>query len=222
MVKVYLRPGNQYDKVSANFNAGEFFCHCGKCNPQKIDDDLVTALQRIRTMTGTNVHVNCGYRCPKHNAEVGGSPKSQHMEGKAADIRNSAILPVVYAQLAELDGMQGIGLYNTFTHLDVRAGKKYKGYWGNGKKCLGYPATFFLTVKKGMKNADCNLKMPIVSAAQYMLNLNGADLKIDGSFGEASDKALRSFQSSHGLKVDGLCGNKTWKELYKIWTYKVV
>lgn len=217
MVKTYLNAGNKYDKISANFTAGEFFCHCGKCNPQKIDTDLVAFLQRFRDKTGYPVYVNCGYRCPKHNAEIGGSPKSQHMEGKAGDIRNSNVLPVIYAQLAELYGMTGIGLYNTFTHVDVRSGKKYKGYWGNGKKCLGYPSTFFLTVRKGMKNSDCNLKMPIVSACQYMLNKNGADLKIDGSCGELTDKAIRAFQKDRKLKVDGLCGTKTWNELYKIY-----
>jgi len=36
---------------------------------------------------------------------------------------------------------------------------------------------------------------------------------LDGIFGLATDKALRQFQKSHGLKADGVAGPNTWKEL---------
>ncbi|HWX91142.1 MAG TPA: D-Ala-D-Ala carboxypeptidase family metallohydrolase [Terriglobales bacterium] len=31
--------------------------------------------------------VNAGYRCPRHNQDVGGVPSSEHTRGLAADIR---------------------------------------------------------------------------------------------------------------------------------------
>ena len=38
----------------------------------------------------------------------------------------------------------------------------------------------------------------------------------DGSFGSATDKALRAFQKAKGLEVDGCCGPKTWAKLLGI------
>ncbi|MBU0702120.1 peptidoglycan-binding protein [bacterium] len=37
--------------------------------------------------------------------------------------------------------------------------------------------------------------------------------KIDGIFGKNTDEAVRNFQSTHGLKVDGRVGSATWTEL---------
>lgn len=48
---------------------------------------LVTeVLEPARQRLGIPIMVNSGYRCPKHNAEVGGVANSQHMKGEAADI----------------------------------------------------------------------------------------------------------------------------------------
>ena len=42
-----------------------------------------------------------------------------------------------------------------------------------------------------------------------------AGLVVDGSFGPATDKALRDYQKSRGLVVDGSCGEKTWARIIK-------
>ena len=38
---------------------------------------------------------------------------------------------------------------------------------------------------------------------------------VDGSFGPATDTALRQFQKDNGLEVDGYCGSYTWNKLLK-------
>ena len=43
-------------------------------------------LDPLREAYGKPIRVNSGYRCPKLNTLVGGSPNSQHMRGEAADI----------------------------------------------------------------------------------------------------------------------------------------
>lgn len=43
-------------------------------------------LDPARRVFGGPVSVSSGYRCPKHNAEVGGVSGSQHLKGEAADI----------------------------------------------------------------------------------------------------------------------------------------
>jgi peptidoglycan hydrolase-like protein with peptidoglycan-binding domain len=56
-------------------------------------------------------------------------------------------------------------------------------------------------------------KGPAVEAVQRQLNLRGAGLAVDGVFGSGTTSAVRSFQSSHGLTVDGVVGLDTWSRL---------
>ena len=53
-----------------------------------------------------------------------------------------------------------------------------------------------------------------VTQLQKLLNSKGASLVVDGTFGSATDSAVRSFQSSHGLVIDGIVGPKTKAALY--------
>ena len=52
-----------------------------------------------------------------------------------------------------------------------------------------------------------------VRSLQTLLNAKGASLEVDGSFGPATDKALREFQESRDLDIDGSCGTETWTAL---------
>ncbi len=49
-----------------------------------------------------------------------------------------------------------------------------------------------------------------VRALQSLLNLHGATLSVDGSYGPATEKAVKAFQTKNGLAVDGKCGPATW------------
>lgn len=52
-----------------------------------------------------------------------------------------------------------------------------------------------------------------VRAAQTQLKANGQNVAVDGNFGPATDKAVKSFQKSEGLVVDGSVGPLTWAAL---------
>ncbi|HZB30421.1 MAG TPA: peptidoglycan-binding protein [Streptosporangiaceae bacterium] len=52
-----------------------------------------------------------------------------------------------------------------------------------------------------------------VKAAQNELNRHGKSLDVDGIFGNLTDAAVREYQESVSLTVDGIVGPNTWREL---------
>ena len=121
-------------KLTKNFSAAEFRCNDKAktevpanllCNVQ----ELAEQLQVLRDHVGKPIVINSGYRTAAYNKSVGGSPKSQHLLAKAADIRIAGYTPKQVADIVEKlvkEGKMkigGIGVYPTFTHLDTRATK---------------------------------------------------------------------------------------------------
>lgn len=78
------------------------------------------------------------------------------------------------------------------------------------------------TLKRGSKG-------DYVRILQTMLENKGYDLGsygIDGDYGRATEAAVKAFQKDHGLKADGICGEKTWAALgeaepEKTWTVTI-
>ncbi len=115
-------------KLTKNFSLEEFECKCGCKMPADVEEnikELADNLQILRDVIG-RIDLTNAYRCKEHNADVGGAIDSQHIKGKAADIKSNALSPSEIASIVE-DLMKnekfktgGIGIYNTFTHVDIR------------------------------------------------------------------------------------------------------
>ena len=121
--------------------------------------------------------------------------------------------------------IEAMGTINGVTTSKVTAGKwthwgELAGvdYAGNGNSeiitqnsALKETETVKQTIRKGSKG-------DAVRELQTMLLKLGYDLGpcgIDGDFGKATEAAVRSFQSDHGLAIDGVAGKNTWAELEK-------
>lgn len=115
--------------LSKNFSTAEIKCKCG-CNTIVIDESTDVLLQKLRDKLGKSIIVSSGYRCPAKNKACGGAKRSQHMLGKARDIKVSGLTPLEVAYAAIEIGFKGVGVYthndNYFTHVDTR---KTKTYW---------------------------------------------------------------------------------------------
>lgn len=123
-VKAYSKSKDGTKYVSKNFRVKEFACQDGS-DPIFISPELVDVLQKIRDHFGKPVVVNSAYRTAKHNKAVKGASYSQHLYGTAADIKVTGVKPSAVYAYAEtlLPNTGGLGLYPTFTHVDVRAVK---------------------------------------------------------------------------------------------------
>lgn len=123
--------------LTKNFSRYEFECpHCGKNDISKL---LVSQLQMLRDKFKKPIIVTSGVRCEEHNRDVGGVLDSKHLTGEAADIVIRDVAPEEIAREAvKIPDFRrgGIGVYNTFIHLDVRSdgparwGKRWRN---NGK-----------------------------------------------------------------------------------------
>ncbi len=140
-VKTYSKRKDGGVKLSANFTVAEFACHDGT-DTVLISGELVTLLQRIREHFGKPVTINSAYRTSTWNAKNGGAPKSQHLLGMAADITIAGVSPLTIAQYAEFlqPKAGGIGVYQSFTHVDVRdARTRWDSRSGSEKAVSGWP-----------------------------------------------------------------------------------
>jgi peptidoglycan hydrolase-like protein with peptidoglycan-binding domain len=71
---------------------------------------------------------------------------------------------------------------------------------------MSEPIQPFPLIKEGDKNHP-------VETLQYLLRAHGSTVVVDGIFGVRTDAAVRAFQTSKHLIVDGLVGAHTWGAL---------
>lgn len=105
------------------FSLDEFRCkHCGCLPEHGMSEILLERLDKLRKDYGFPIMVSCGYRCPSHNAEVGGVYDSQHIYGKAADIWVNGDYEYFYRFVINSKLFDGVGYYpyDEFVHVDVR------------------------------------------------------------------------------------------------------
>jgi len=118
--------------LSAHFSREELRCRC--CGQLRIDSRLLDGLEALRALAGVPVVVHAGYRCARHNAEVGGVPRSEHTLGMAADIHLPGMsLQRMYEMASSIPQFAGggIGVYDgNFLHVDVR---EHRSRWARVK-----------------------------------------------------------------------------------------
>ena len=110
-------------QLTEHFALADFICPC--CDTVKVIPALyrhVALLERLRNELGREIIVISGYRCPRHNAAVGGAARSWHLLF-ATDVTIEPFdLETLeeLARLAEAAGFGGIGRYDRHIHLDLR------------------------------------------------------------------------------------------------------
>ena len=123
------KDGNR--RLAPDFKVRELRCKDGT-DTVMVDEALTVVLQCIREHFGKPVTITSGYRTAAHNAAVGGAKSSQHLLGRAADIRVQGVSVEDVAAYAEslMPDWGGVGRYPVkagraagWVHVDTRADK---------------------------------------------------------------------------------------------------
>lgn len=123
-INAYSKAKDGGKKLSTNFAVKEFACKDGS-DAVLVAPQLVMVLQSLRSHFCAAVTINSGYRTPQYNARVGGVTDSQHCYGTAADIVVRGKTPAQVAAYARqlMPDWGGVGVYDSFCHIDVREAK---------------------------------------------------------------------------------------------------
>lgn len=195
------------DGKEANFKVYEFACHDGS-DQILISAELVRTLQMIRSHFDRPVSITSGYRNEAYNAKVGGAKSSYHVKGMAADITVTGVSNrdvAIYASGIA----NGVGLYDYtggFVHVDVRPTRYF--WQQDSKNSKYYPVEGFSVQEHTPTTVRYNDRGANVRWVQQKLGVED-----DGIFGPKTEAAVRAFQETAGLVVDGIVGKNTWARL---------
>lgn len=130
-IKQYSLMADGNRRLAPDFKVRELRCKDGT-DTVMVDEALTVVLQCIREHFGKPVTITSGYRTAAHNAAVGGAKSSQHLYGRAADIRVQGVSVEDVAAYAEslMPDWGGVGRYPVkagraagWVHVDTRADK---------------------------------------------------------------------------------------------------
>ena len=117
-------------KIFRYFKKSEFECKCG-CGGN-VEDKLIEKLDLARDIAGIPFIINSGYRCKKHNENVGGTDKSSHIKGLAVDIDiNGSRDRFIVVDALLKAGFERIGVKydDLLVHADIDEEKSRKVMW---------------------------------------------------------------------------------------------
>lgn len=199
MINLYSYNSNK--QLSLHFNSKEFRCKCGENHGTKIDTALIEKLENLFSALGASkAIITSGYRCPKHDRNVGGSGSGQHTTGKACDIifydmqGNPISSKIVSCKAQDLGfgGIANITKEYIYTHLDVRTTNVYRGDETKGNNSVTNDFYKYYGIEKSGSKWSYKYNKQI-EELQQILNRKGANIIADGIAGDKTLAAVKIY-----------------------------
>jgi uncharacterized protein YcbK (DUF882 family) len=136
---------NRLTPPSPHLSWKELACKDGSPYPLGLESrarELAKVFEAIRSACGGRpIAILSAYRSPEHNRRVGGARNSQHVQGRALDLRPPQGFTVdqfydlvLMLARSSVPQIRGIGKYTTFVHVDIRPGTHLALWRGAGVK----------------------------------------------------------------------------------------
>ena len=115
-------------RLSPSFKVSEFACQ-DKSDKVVVGDKLAELLQRVRDFYGAGISLLNAYHSENYQSANSCGAEEYHKKGIAADFKVTGYKPAEIVNFLEaICDTCGIGLYDSFVHLDTRGTKKlWKG-----------------------------------------------------------------------------------------------
>lgn len=121
MTSLRIKDADKLAYVPEFFRDIEFNTATPRCSISDMDPKFLEKLDNLRRSCGFPLSVNCFYRSEEWDKKHGRSGQSYHCRGRAADIRCfDSYKRACIVHNAALVGLNGIGVYKTFIHVDDR------------------------------------------------------------------------------------------------------
>lgn len=122
-------PKGSKAKIGKHFTAQEFDCPCSGCSYTFVHPLLIARLDKLRDLIGAKVVIDKGggYRCDYYQQQLRekgyetAKGRSQHQDGKAADIRSDSRSGADLTVFAAEAGFCAIGTAKDWIHVDTRS-----------------------------------------------------------------------------------------------------
>lgn len=103
------------------FSEGEFVRCIPSCKKSDMDERFMRRLNNARRIAGIPFVLNSAFRTVEHEKMMNRTGNSMHTKGRAVDIKclDSSFRAVIVSALLQA-GFHGIGISNTFIHVDDR------------------------------------------------------------------------------------------------------
>ena len=195
-------------QITTHFHSTEFKCKCG-CGKIYIDEELVKNLEALfKKLNASKCIISSGYRCSKHDKNVGGNGYAQHTKGYAADCvyydKGGKIIPSKIVVCAAYDSGLFKGMANinsNYQHLDVRKSGTYRGdetrgnssYWTN-------PYSYYGVSKADVEKYTGKSTATPTATPTATFQAHGQGKKWYGNIPIGSD----DYAGVYGVPMDGL------------------
>lgn len=179
----------------------------------KVADSLYDVKGHVNYANQTHTDPGSGWDWPRYKSLVAGGTSGGGGGGTAMTwplvqygasgerVRTIQYLLQQWGYSLTVDGSFGTGTQTAVKNFQSSHGLTADGAVGNAT----WPALTIVT-----QQGDSGSK---VRAVQSQLRESGyTTVTVDGVFGPATNTAVRSFQSSKGLGVDGIVGDNTWNK----------